>query len=154
MAMIWGEDKYKGFKMDDSHKYFIPDIEDLRVGYECEYHSKSQLGWIKLMVHDYHFRTKIPKGYTGISIFNISEYLRQDNWIRTPYLTKEQIEAEGWKINPDIHMLNGNAFKKDEWELEWTGKYIKIWKPNQFGIYKGECKSINEFKTLMKWLKL
>lgn len=78
------------------NKYFTPDIEDIRVGYECEYMSPS-LGWIKLIVADYHFKTNIPEGYNGISIFNISEYLKQENWIRVPYLTKEQIEAEGWK---------------------------------------------------------
>jgi hypothetical protein len=58
----------------ENDKYFTPDIEDLRVGYECD------LLGSKIVIEDRHDLD-----------------LSFDHPLRTPYLTKEQIEAEGWK---------------------------------------------------------
>jgi len=69
-------------------KYYVPDIEDIRVGYECEANLRlvgsSQDEW----------RTTIMKGIGQ----DVIHYHSQGVY-RTPYLTKEQIEGEGWIDN-------------------------------------------------------
>src|SRR5687768_16490771 len=66
-----------------SSNYFTPSIEEIRVGYECETINPVHRGeW---------YPTTINKG-------NISwiEFL---DCVRVPYLTKEQIEKEGFKTS-------------------------------------------------------
>ncbi len=75
--------------------YFTPDIEDIRVGYECE-----------ICPHLGYDNTWIPT--VGRCEQNSAKDCNQDELtydclidgyvgIRTPYLTREQIEAEGWE---------------------------------------------------------
>lgn len=155
-------------------KYFTPDIEDIRVGYECEHRQNLLANWIKVIVADYHFKTKIPSGYFPIGIFNISEYLKQYNWIRVPYLTKEQVEAEGWEkvqefehchdeIESNWYMFN----KQNKYQIRWWGQpdYIEIYNidlvknkksciqdKDEYCIYQGQCKDINTFRYICKLL--
>ena len=75
-----GEDKHR------SPIYFVPDIEDIRVGYECEIKptGSEELDWMPYVINgDTAFKYYKTKGKGATSI-------------RVPYLTKEQIEAEGW----------------------------------------------------------
>jgi len=152
------------------NKYFTPSIEDIRVGYECEVDTHGTFGWVKVMVADYHFKTKVPKGYFGIGIFNLSEKFKQDNEIRVPYLTKEQIEAEGWvykgiehynimgcSVNQQFH----NAMEKNEYVIQGRSLFgsqhhLKIFDiSDQEGghcIYEGLCKDINTFRYICKLL--
>jgi hypothetical protein len=71
------------------------------------------------------------------------------------YLTKEQIEAEGWKqISSEI--LTHGYFLKGECRLELLEDSIicirnGYWYPENT-IYKGECKDINTFRKIIKLL--
>ena len=145
--------------MEETIKYFQPDITDLRVGYECE------VKW-----HTYgdgiNWRSYIVKA--GDSI------LTTDN-VRVPYLTKEQIEAEGWKPANTGGLENGCmngrcAFTKGNYFLiipsqpnTKLGNRIEIvmvdvlkddyneWTSNG-RMYLGECRCINDFRLIMKLL--
>lgn len=115
-------------------QYYTPSIEDLRVGYEyeepildfsCMGEGCKPLGWTnKIVGEEYNpnkdLRTqkqpKIPLPRTGI---------------RTPYLTKEQIEAEEWVDNG---FLQGQGGMKIIWFNK--GKYRLIWGNN---IFNGKC---------------
>lgn len=156
-------------------KYFMPLIEDIRVGYECECDTHSSLGWIKVMVADYHFKTKVPEGYTAISIFNISERLKQDG-LRVPYLTKEQIEKEGWILKSMYSNSNNFCFTKVINERSWLevwynkeNKQLEIVKvrvrtqnddhkrkevEKEDVLFNGQARDLNEFRTICKLLNL
>ena len=83
--------------------------------------------------------------------------------IRTLYLTKEQIESEGWTIGNtgglECGCVNGICmFSKRPWTLGYNFKN-KCMKISTLGDssdirYEGECKSINEFRTIIKLLKI
>ena len=79
-------------------------------------------------------------------------------YLRTPYLTKEQIEAEGWICIGQNSYINNNFyyFKKDERFLDFNGvtHEIKIAEDSEYPDYNGECKSINEFRFICKLLKI
>lgn len=156
-------------KLDISKEnYYTPDVEDIRVGYECEYETKSSLGWIKVMVAANN--TTVPKEYNGIHISNLLDYLKQDNWIRTPYLTREQIEAEGWILSDDkllthpeghqvwVHIIHNKDYKYVTMYVPHN-EYLSIRRDTlnselSIYVYQGKCKSINEFRTIIKWLEI
>ena len=125
----------------DRTKYFTPSIEDIRVGYELETdYPITNSEFVKQVI------TKEDLGF-HITMLGGASYR-----YRVPYLTKEQIEAEGWEIDSAFHMLTGEAYKKNEFELHHIGRTIKIWKPNHFGSFTGDCKDINTFRYICKLL--
>ncbi len=154
-----GEDKHR------SPIYFVPDIEDIRVGYECEIKptGSEEFDWMPYVINgDNAFRHYETKGRGATSI-------------RVPYLTKEQIEAEGWKpVNTgglENGCMNGRcAFTKGNYFLiipsqpnTKLGNRIEIvmvdvlkddyneWTSNG-RMYLGECRCINDFRLIMKLL--
>ena len=141
--------------MDD--KYFVPDIEDIRIGYEGE------INWNRAYEDKFvPFKIKIQDNdgtYTN-EISDIIDAL-DDGYAeaRTPYLTKEQIEAEGWKetskYNYEKVDSNITAYYGNDHYLWIMHSGITVngeeYKANSF---KGECKSINEFRYICKLLKI
>jgi len=134
-------------------KYYIPDIGDLHIGYEGEinWNRAYETSFIpfKIRIQDEDF------AYTD----EISDIINavDDGYaeIRTSYLTKEQIEAEGWK----------KQYKKGTWRvyqkypihivLMYDEEKHELSIDNDFMIlYQGECKSINEFRYICKLLKI
>ena len=137
--------------MEEDNKYFIPTIEDFYVGYEFEFQG-------------------IPKGWHKM-VFSVEDNLKtfkyniEHGYIRVPYLSKEQIEAEGWKY-----------FSKYGKEQEDKFHYNTFEKPNALYItyyynshtltihsdlygddqvfFDGECKSINEFRYICRLLNI
>lgn len=152
--------------MEESIKYFQPDITDIRVGYECE------VKW-----HTYgdgiNWRSYIVKA--GDSILTT-------NNVRVPYLTKEQIEAEGWVrqnnyfdetkkqrlgLIPDYELKTEfgslRLFIKDlekPYESIDIERYIKSDPNNPWSlsgkwfVYRGQCKDINTFRYICKLLNI
>jgi hypothetical protein len=133
------------------NKYYTPDIEDIYIGYSCEL--KKQGEW---------------KNYICLRPNELSNLLHQyleprmDGIpVRTPYLSKEQIEAEGWSEEGNY---TGTSFYKNNWKLGFKRGTIKkdentILNTSTIAIflnedirYVGECKSINEFRKICKWL--
>lgn len=92
--------------------------------------------------------------------------------VEEPILTKEQIEAEGWKYDHTIHGgspdTETNIFEKEEsvtrYRLEKAinhkGMTISGWfydnirNPLTKTLFVGDCPSINEFRTIMKLLNI
>jgi len=113
-------------------EYYTPDDEDIRIGYEYDLLNS------KIIIED---RYDLDIAF--------------DQPIRTSYLTKEQIEAEGWK----------KQYKKGTWRvyqkypihivLMYDEEKHELSIDNDFMIlYQGECKSINEFRYICKLLKI
>lgn len=149
----------------ENDKYFIPNIEDFRIGYECE------VNWnaayeddfipIKLKICD-----DLEDGTRDCYCSNVDEVLiaYDDGYakFRTPYLTKEQIENEGWKTERNTSLDDvlfyaqmGNLFKLI---YTYSTKILDIWTNDEndklINLFRGECKSINEFRYIMKLLKI
>ena len=148
------------------NKYFTPDIEDLCIGYECEYNFAraytDEFDFVKIGYKDV---TPGKGGYTDELTHMI--HLIDDGAaaIRVPYLTKEQIENEGWKEN----ILNNNEkalllFSKNGYELRIYKDYICRFSNLIVGagimpnwdkvLFEGKCKDINTFRKICKLLEI
>jgi len=152
------------------NKYYIPEIKDLHVGYECEIQDAPiiESNWT-FPTDRYTVRTNI--WYSGKltyhAIENIYKSVRSLKDIRVPYLTREQIEKEGWLLSQDsiltddfgISIFGINALKNKS--IDYTPKnhklVIKTYLYNPEApeyLFYGICKSINEFRTIIKLLNI
>jgi hypothetical protein len=127
--------------MENKEEYFIPEIEDIYVGYECELQDEKNWNHFKFY-RKYDFEIDLER-----RIFNQT--------IRVLYLTKKQIEAEGW-----ISQSETGFFTKDKYELYYNQQWnndkefsLQILDQPNF-LYQGECKDINTFRKLIKLLSI
>lgn len=149
------------------NKYFTPSLEDIRVGYECEI--CPNLGfddnWVKVVGRC----EEIPgNGVKDGNLDDLTYDCLVDGYIgiRVPYLTKEQIEAEGWEFvesNKSINILTFKIIINDHswYELDYftDSKTLIITKyyihgDEDLGLYNGECKDINTFRYITKLLRI
>lgn len=142
--------------MEDDLKYFIPEISDLHIGYEYEQAlidcNWSITSWEKRIVTE-SSDLKLIKEYPSLH--------------RTLYLTKEQIEAEGWIYKGkaiDIWFYKEGDFTRTSWtaykvimhynlEDKWMHIYLED-QGNDHDIFRGKCPSINEFRIIQKLLNI
>jgi hypothetical protein len=151
-----------------SSQYFTPEASDLYVGYECE----------KVVLDFSCFGDGCPKEWephtigSDLNLGDLREGKHSINvdprWYRTSYLTKEQIEKEGWERG--IHQsFSREGFKKVKenghtfycW-LTDKNLYISQYIPSKSddpwsmsmksALYDGTCPSINEFRKICKLL--
>ena len=155
------------------NKYFIPNIEDLHIGYDCEiynqYSSKliKKVGWHSVKVNC------SPEMSKYVGILQCKKLIKTQH-IRVPYLTKEQIEAEGWEYVKNTNKVDVDIchiFNKNNYMLGWFPLINKIVllvrdpskafdkngvlvEYNNTERYTGQCKDINTFKKLTKLLEI
>ena len=136
------------------NKYFTPAIEDLHVGYELVSNLEKQ-------------NIGIGKAPLRISKDNISHVLSNIDTYEVLYLTKEQIEADGWKLKDNVIGFNVPVFEKNNHWIMWyeKEKFLRIMpidpskekfidKMDIWMLYQGECKCINTFRTICKLLNI
>jgi hypothetical protein len=145
--------------MNMENKYFTPDIEDFYVGYEFETKMYGEDDtWVKCIY---------SKPTDELFCKDSDDNIWVNDSLRVPYLTKEQIEAEGWKqefVYPQgaSIMIFGKLNKGYELMLPAEDHYIvitKVWtlfddQVKRDDIFKGECKDINTFRKITKLLKI
>lgn len=145
------------------NKYYTPAIEDIHVGYECIVTENDEEEYEDIL-----------------NASTVSYLLAYPNRVKTPFLTKEQIETEGWLPLPGKSPFTGKEYK---WRkiigeketgvfnedhiytieyhpsnatpqltihLEWESS----WNRYDGNIYVGKCPSINEFRTITKLLNI
>lgn len=131
-------------------KYFVPEISDLRVGYECEIEIDNE--WINKIIEFEYGWLELPDDY--------------NKRLRVPYLTKEAIESEGWRIhNLQKEIKDKNCFLFYKKVNEET--FIMVFDPSdsckRIGIHQevlkipvkhfsGTCKDINTLRQIQKLL--
>lgn len=148
------------------NKYFTSQIEDIRVGYECEclWCCQEPRPWLPIII------TKEDNMDTKSLPFGIEIVWRLENGeIRVPYLTKEQIEAEGWICKGcsgttdqnGVETITGFCFKKGDFSLDLEKDYtLVIYNKSKYSydfddwgiLYRGKCKDINTFRYICKLL--
>lgn len=153
------QDKLEG---NFESRYFTPSIEDIRVGYECE----------QQFITTYDAGTKservVESWYpTVIQHIHNHQHPKIPNPVyRVPYLTKEQIEAEGWKdvTGPDDYLVFGSChFDKGIYHLAFLSGTVIVGEEKRHTStiviridshirYAGECGDINTFRYICKLL--
>ena len=126
------------------NKYFTPDITDIHVGYELEIRQGNMWKSDKVQSNDC-----------------FCDFVNMDGY-RVPYLTKEQIEAEGWEFIKHHAGTEHYDFEKNGYSLyvdfDFRGEvYLKIYdgeQDNEFNYFSGKCKDINTFRKICKLLEI
>lgn len=141
--------------------HYTPDIQDLYFGYEFEQNDGNI--WNKM------------KFGSSFSFAQMSKHIKL-NAIRTRYLTKEDIEGEGWDtMDHDIYPIGeggkviGIGAKKhsihERGDCTYVLMHVRLsshllisvqFKGHReyHTIYSGSCPSINELRTIQKLLKI
>jgi len=145
--------------MNQTNKYYIPDIEDIRVGYEFEL--KTPSGYLLGKFPEILEENKELDEYND-SLMKFAHAIT-----RTPYLTKEQMDKD--KFYDFIGMDDEGAFQCKtqksgvEYMLHWTtDSMLRVGEEVTLGnnstryttIYMGTCRCINEFRIICKLLNI
>lgn len=158
----------------ENKKYFTPNIEDFHIGYQYEIFQKGKPYDINVMhfmpqpEEDTWVKMTYPDAFLGYNLKRMFEIYQ----IRVPYLTKEQIEAEGWEYVKNTNTVDidiCHIFNKENFMLGWFPFINKIAvlvrdpskafdingviiEYNNTNRYTGECKDINTFRLIQKLL--
>lgn len=144
----------------EQNKYYTPEIEDLRVGYEYEFRYDEKHTWQKETIDI------CPQ--LDHEQFDWVYGLLEKNNLRVPYLTKEQIVDEGWELTTiGAHFKCGFVYSKISEDVEYRLNFehcgykknlitvIKVVnKDTLVSIFQGDCKSINELRIVEKLLNI
>lgn len=148
------------------NKYFTPDITDIRVGYECELYMSEDIKndgdvWVYTLNPEKSWQ--VFKFTSGSDLMWFTPYILREQ-LRTPYLTKEQIEAEGWDVI-GVYPNGATLHKKGKYELMFLQDcrltITRVWKSfegepdektHRKDIYNGGVKCINDFRYITKLL--
>ena len=150
------------------NKYYTPNIEDIRIGYEMEWLHKANEN--SFILDGVEIDTWFPWDYDsqGFSIKAFKRFI-ENNTIRTPYLTDQQIVNEGWEpkeVFGDYVCIYQKVTKEKGFELVYNfEKHTLMFRKLYFyGLDEEytntklshdslECKSINELRDLEKLFK-
>ena len=149
--------------MENKEKYYTPKITDIRIGYECE------VNWARGYSEEFEPLNTSLKDEEGIYDPKLNDIViaHDDGYaeFRTKYLSKEDIESEGWIFIPDRNYEGNSAFKfhKDNYEvILWTHFNRLLVKNFRYGVVLFEsgvrkdmnkCQiSINEFRYITREL--
>lgn len=131
--------------------YFTPEIEDLRIGYECEVYDQASTKLIKdIRWH----RVIIDKSYTNagetIAFNSVLKYLKKE-CIRVRYLDEEILIDNGWYPVDDIRFPE---YVKDQFRLELLGERTIAISKNENILFCGKCRDINTLRYISKLIGL
>jgi hypothetical protein len=145
------------------NKYFTPDIEEMFVGCEFEMHD-TWGDWKKLIL------TEDLLKHPAVGLGSGNERAPWYWKFRVPYLTKEQIEAEGWEliqIYPKGSCVFQKGTKEDGYELTYNFTEHRITFAKLYFYYLDDkytrtelswrslkCKDINTFRKICKLLEI
>lgn len=149
--------------MEENNKYYTPKITDIRIGYECE------VNWSRGYSEEFEPLNTSLKAEEGVYDPKLDDIViaHDDGYaeFRTKYLSKEDIESEGWIFIPDRNYEENSAFKfhKDNYEvILWTHFNRLLVKNFRYGVVLFESGvrkdmnkhqiSINEFRYITREL--
>jgi hypothetical protein len=129
------------------NKYFTPDIKDIRVGFVAE--------WLQEIDTPSEYWELRTLQHYNLTTAARSLALIKKPTVRVPYLTKEQIEAEGWKY--DLDQTDGaitfvKKVKGRYYELHFNSKKKEVLINHSSDSLPFKCNDINTFRTIIKLL--
>lgn len=141
----------------EQNKYFKPSIEDIRVGYECEF--------LKDPSKEPHEQEWIPMVLKNSKPNWTMNYGMSIGSLRVPYLTKEQIEAEGWAFVKDERSLlfdkgdlrlgfNQGILSREDGSQTYVSSIHLFYPKTGSTIISCMCKDINTFRYICKLLNI
>lgn len=161
-------------KYMEEDKYYTPNVEELYCGYICQRLSENI--WEDYICGNWHCAHDQDKDPLATSCVTL-QYHNNKPWVRTKFLDKSDIESLGW-----INFHEGNRWsinqpilficEKDNMMMSFDPKeYIigisvkdpcknlkgdkEVYDyPPSVGMFRGYCKSINELKIIMRFLKI
>jgi hypothetical protein len=160
----------------EDNKYYAPSIEEFHVGFWFETKGQDDLWYPTLLTELSSSWMNVHASYNGEETKTTYSI---PNDVRVPYLSKEDIESEGWKLLDEINIPSSSnkyyqvVFTKGEWKLDYTtnqyeGEYFRsviIYKINtvaKFGEvvpnietkFSGMIKNRSELKRILKMINL
>lgn len=186
--------------MEQNKKYYTPEILELFIGYECEacfssygeyaimdFSDKNKPAefhppedkekakfWNKYQIED---QKDNPFEDNPQRSMETAIIVLKDNRLRTQYLSKEQIEVEGWSNIRDVEKW-GTSEPAYYWGADYKNAMMGYnpkdntlvityrdpcktidgtqdeynYPETKDGQFRGICKSINEFRKICKWI--
>lgn len=160
-------------------KYYIPDIEDIYPGYKCEIYEQQSRKLIKdIAWHSITVDIQYNEEGESVAMNRLPQLLKNDK-IRTRYLDRSDIEAEGWTMYiPAPHYGNKyfielkvdgikcryilQTFDNNQAYVRITSMLLEqlpsLKELGNLGVgaavmkYDGKLKSINELRKIQQWL--
>lgn len=150
-----------------NNKYYTPQIEEFRIGFECEMHTtvgNEDMGWTKQILN--------ASKASGI-IRRLSLYTAEQSGIRVKYLDQNDIEECGFKLIKSysdelIFQLQDGDYSFYELGFQQEEDFkicIEHWQQNKlcakvlpldqwscFNIFLGTVKNTSELKLLLNML--
>jgi hypothetical protein len=130
-------------------RYYTPEIGEIHVGYVCEKY--------EILIGEFDKILPSPQWYKHV-ILNIDciNFLKliNEKKLRTLYLSKKQIEDEGWKFEQGDNAEM--TFLKERYRVIYNFDTYQLWIDD--AITNGQilggmfCNSINEFRLIFKLL--
>jgi hypothetical protein len=147
-------------------RYYTPDISDLYVGYECERRIVDFSEFFDIFLPEGATQEEYDKAWSEIACGDkwkwepyiiranqtrgqgpdISEDHKPLLRFRTPYLTKEKIEAEGW-------IENKSRWLNDKQRVAWTPDYEVETSYGSLRVYVRKLDAVYEEITLEKYVR-
>ena len=152
--------------MEQQNKYYTPDISELHIGYECELLvPKSTDPFVLGRYDDVWVQMSFTKPW------RIADVQKGESQVRTKYLDQSDIESCGWEIDVEKekrrknHVTAPYISKGKNGMLSQHGENYMISTiigpptEDSYGglgqpMYMGPIKSINELRTIMKYLNI
>lgn len=127
--------------------YYVPGLEDFRPGFEYERYKAGTDTEYEKFTFDLS-RTQ------AVTIRNAYAAKVESGWFRVPYLTEDQIKELGWVQS--YYDKGEISWKFKTWILtSFESQHrIMIHYDTGFKLMDINCKSKNELKTIMSWLKI
>jgi hypothetical protein len=147
--------------MTDKEDYYVPEIEEIHVGFEYEFQGVdcnwTPTGWEKVI------QTQKGNSYGTFGNTWLSNFKNiESSCFRVKYLDREDIESFGFELDQCTKdgcvFYKGNLMTKEEWCLTFGGKtnpknYLSVTSmKNNPNSFTGTVKNKSELKRLLKQL--
>jgi hypothetical protein len=151
-------------------KYYFPDIYDIRIGFKCELFNAKAIfgvdvkfikgtvtsdGWVIYTIDE----DDSGSDHEDDSVLDNIIGACAKNHVRVPFLTQEQMEGEGWMLGDilrdgRLRMIKGTYKLTCNTRISYpSGPHIMVYDEENIK-FDGECRCINDFRFLMKRLKI
>lgn len=133
-------------KIDD--KYYIPELEEFHVGFECEYFMSEMYNIDGKPIAEGFYRIKHDIIHMGK--IETLKMLIERQQVRVKYLDESDIQSEGWKELADGFYFEANS-DMDLFLKRREGKWI-IQNEMLNSLFLGEIKNVNELRFIQERL--